>query len=224
MADNAQPIPQHPDVPQDDLDLNLSGSSMRFLSGDDPDLSLDQLFDAIVDEDSSSSSDASSAPIEERARFAAAQSRCANILIFGRKGLPNDVFIRGSSSAGPVVIDRSIIQSAAPQPVLAPTTGLEIVPWKLVKDAIALQLWPAIVQSRREAKAEPSITPSGPVILLEAPPRFEFHSEQERPSPSPARGRKNRAATGKKTLALPSAVSASNTSTPLAQNQPATQL
>lgn len=73
VADNAQVIPQHPAIPQDHLDLNLSGSSMRFLRGEGPNLSLDELFENISSDDSSSSSsDALSASVEEHARFAAA--------------------------------------------------------------------------------------------------------------------------------------------------------
>lgn len=156
MVDNAQPVPQHPYVPQDHLDLNMSGSSMHFLRGEGPDLSLDKEFQAITDEDSSSSSDASSTLVEERACFVAAQSRCANILIFGRKDMPRDVFIRGSSLANPIIIDKSVVQIVATQPV----TRMEIVPWKPVKDAIAMQLYPAVDHALRAAKkAKSSGTP-----------------------------------------------------------------
>jgi hypothetical protein len=62
----------------------IAGSSMRFLRGEGPELSLDHVTDNNVDNDSSSSSDASSELIEERARFGAARNRCANVLFFGR--------------------------------------------------------------------------------------------------------------------------------------------
>ena len=95
---------------------------MRFLRGDGPDIDLDQVSQNISDDDSSSSSDATSAAIEDRARFAAAQARCANILIFGRKSLPNDVFVRANNQSvirEPIIVDRSALQVAAPStPVL----------------------------------------------------------------------------------------------------------
>jgi len=204
-ANNGHQVPQHPGNPQDHVDLNLSGSSMRFLRGDGPDSSLDQVFDnAEADDGSSSSSDPTSSLLEDHARFDAAQSRCANILIFGRKGMPADVFTRGSSSANqpePVIIAREVLQpvlAAAPTP--APTS-LEIVPWKPVPQVLALQLWPAIVESRSAAEAQAT---SAPVILLGDVPRaehqgpkesgpsdFEFHATQIQPSPVTQRKRRN---------------------------------
>lgn len=73
-TDNCQHVPQHPGNPQDHVNLDHSGSSMRFHRGDGPDISLDQVFeDAAAEEDgSSSSSDATSATLEDHARFAAA--------------------------------------------------------------------------------------------------------------------------------------------------------
>lgn len=118
-ADNGQDVPHHPVNPHDCLDLELSGSSMRFLRGDGPEISLDQLIQAGADTDISSSSDASSELIQERARFEAVSSRCANILIFGRKGLPGDVFMRATNPVGrnsgalgtPIIIPAPIISA-----------------------------------------------------------------------------------------------------------------
>lgn len=110
------------------------------------------------------------------------------------------------------------MQSALLQPAPAAVTGMEIVPWKPVLDVIALQLWPAIVQSRRQAKSSPSVAPSGPVILLGPPPQFEFQSEQIRPSPSVTWGEKSKTVNEKKTLALPTTISESSASTPLVQS------
>lgn len=88
------------------------------------------MFENIVSDDSSSSSsDATSTLVEEHARLVAAQARCANILIFGRKGLPSDVFVRAADQRTirePIVIDRNVIQTAALPTV--PSTGMEIVP------------------------------------------------------------------------------------------------
>lgn len=124
---------QHPAVPQDHLDLELSGSSMRFLRGDGSDISLDHLLENISDDSSSSSSDATSVSMDDHARFAAAQSQCANILFFGRKGLPIDVFVRASTSEttvgqSPTVVDKSVLlgpNSSAPNATTATGTVLQ---------------------------------------------------------------------------------------------------
>lgn len=63
----------------------------------------------ISDEDMSSSSDANSSQIEDRARFIAAQSRCANLLIHNSNGLPSMNRIRVSAEERPIMIDRSAI-------------------------------------------------------------------------------------------------------------------
>ena len=95
---------------------------------------------------------------------------------------------------------------------------MKIVPWKPIRDVIALQLWPEIVQSRRIAKSSAKETPATPVIILggpfnSSPPSFEFQTGENRPSPSVARGQKN-----KSVVALPTLVSASSMSTPLTQS------
>lgn len=73
IANNDQPgvqqgiqIPQLPAVPQDLLNLDLSGSSMRFLRANGPNIAIDEVFQTDL-EDSSSSSDATSLPDIERA-------------------------------------------------------------------------------------------------------------------------------------------------------------
>jgi hypothetical protein len=115
---------------------------MRFLRGDGPDITLDQVLDNNAGDDSSSSSDATSELLEERAWFAAANSRCANVLIFGRKGLPSDTFVRATGlSDGQSSVARTItipaFEPAAPTVTESPAatvTGMEIVPWKAVLD------------------------------------------------------------------------------------------
>lgn len=178
-ADNVQQVPQHLGHPQDHLDLNLSGSSMRFLRGDGPDIWLERVFQEIAaQDDSSSSSDATSVPGEDRARFAAAQSRCANVLIFGRKGMPADVFTRASTSTAqpePITIDKERYQSALTVIPAPASTGLEIVPWKPVPHVIALQLLPAIIDSRRAAETQAR---SEPVIFLGDVPQKQQHDPE----------------------------------------------
>jgi precorrin isomerase len=119
--------------------------------------------------------------VEERARFAAAEAICANILVFGRKGMPSEVFTRGSGqlvNREPIIVDRNAVQAALTS-APAVTTGLEIVPWKPVRDVIALQLLSAIIESRREARISERIAPAATVIILECPndpsqPHFDF--------------------------------------------------
>jgi hypothetical protein len=116
---------------------------MRFLRGDGPDISLQVFDNATADDGSSSSSDATSSSLEDHDRFAAEQSRCANILIFGRKGMLTDVFTRGSSSANrpkPVIIAKEVLQLVLATTSASAPTNLEIVPWKPVPQVMALQL------------------------------------------------------------------------------------
>lgn len=87
---------------------------------------------------------------------------------------------------GGVPLDKDKEMANYPTPTAV--TGLEIVPWKPVLDVLALQLLPAIVESRRDVKARSSAAPAEPVILLGAPPHFEFQSEEKRPSPPVTQG------------------------------------
>ena len=229
-ADNGQVLHQHPQFPQDHLDLELSGSSMRFLRGDGTDISLDRVLEGIsVEDGSSSSSDASPTLVEDRARFAAAQKRCTNILIFNRKDMPDEVFHRASFSQandnmGPIVIDRAVLQPSlnlsSPTPAI---TGMEIVPWKPVLPALALQLWPSVVASRRAACAQPR---SSSVIILPDPrveqgpatsgsSGFEFQSEQMQPSPCGEAGM--RVYQRRRTAMLSLPVASSNTISPVVE-------
>ena len=68
---------------------------------------------------------------------------------------------------------------------------MEIVPWKPILDVMALQLWPLILESRRQVRIEENTTP---VILLgdvghqqspttSGPDDFEFQMGQMRPNP-----------------------------------------
>jgi hypothetical protein len=90
----------HPANPQDHLDLELSRSSMQFLRGEGPDISLNQALVNADSDGSSSSSDATSGMVEEQVRSTAIRTRSANILIFGRKNLPSDVFVRATTPSG----------------------------------------------------------------------------------------------------------------------------
>ena len=228
-ADNGQVLHQHPQFPQDHLDLELSGSSMRFLRGDGTDISLDRVLEGIsVEDGSSSSSDASPTLVEDRARFAAAQKRCTIILIFNRKYMPDEVFHRASFSQandnmGPIVIDRAVLQPSlnlsSPTPAI---TGMEIVTWKPVLPALALQLWPSVVASRRAACAQPRSS----VIILPDPrveqgpatsgsSGFEFQSEQMQPSPCGEAGMRVYQRRRIAMLSLP--VASSNTISPVVE-------
>lgn len=139
---------------------------MRFLRGDGPDIFLDQVMQNYSGDGSSSSSDATSELMEECARFEAARNRCANVLIFGRKDLPGDVFVRATATAitwsSPIIIPALTLSAPNAQSSSNAITGMEIVPWQLVRrDILALQLWPLIVDCHRTPTA-----PSGDVSVI----------------------------------------------------------
>jgi hypothetical protein len=171
------------------------------------------------------SKDASSALVEERARFDAARTHCANVLIFGRKGLPNDVSVTARDQLTirePIVVDRNDVQATLPV-VLATSSGLEIVSWKPVHDALALQLWPEIVQSWRQARTWAANVSAPLVIILggpsdSGPSQSAFQMGQNQPSPPSTKGHKHRRSAVKKKLSLPTVASASSSSTPLTQS------
>jgi hypothetical protein len=114
----------------------------------------------------------------------------------------------------PIYIDRNLIED----PVV---TGLEIVPWRPVKDALALQLWPYIVDARHHATAQQTPQASTQAIHPDhgehGPADFESQNESN-PSTSVTKVYKRRQTNQKKTLALPSTVSSENPSTPLVQD------
>lgn len=135
------------------------------------------------------------------------------------------MFVRASDQltiSEPIVVDRNIVQAALPV-VPAPSSGLEIVSWKPVRDALALQLWPEIVQSWRQARTRVANVSAPPVIILggpsdSGPSQFEFQMGQHQPSPPSTKGHKHRRSAVKKKLSLPTVVSASSPSTPLTQS------
>lgn len=233
-------VPQHPQVPQDTIDLSLSGSSMTFLRADGPDLPINEVVQ--LEDDSSSDSDASSVLNEDRARHLAIQSRCAKIGIFHRKSLP------GSSIAGPstiimqpICIDRALVQEQLPKP-----TGLEIVPWRPVPDAIALQILPEVIAARRKSVELPpppvliisengivhseindaAVSATAPVQsnvlegMMSGPVSSpEVQTEQIQPSPGIETGPKTATHRQKrKNMSLPVTVSNSDARTPLVQS------
>lgn len=196
VPDNAM-IPQHPAVPQDHIDLSLSGSSMCFLCGEGPDISLEDVLGInIIDDASSSAIEVRNSQMEDQACFAAAQSHCANLLIHNSNSLPGAAFTRATTDEGSIVINKEAIQSmlaALPHSAPLPSTGMEIVPWKPVPAAIA---WPDAIASRQVAKSQVQdysviILPDprdvqGPVDS--SPMDFEFQAEHMQPSPPTAVG------------------------------------
>lgn len=200
---NGVQVPQHPDVPQHLLDLDLSSSSMRFLRANGPDIKIHEVWQ--LSDDSSSSSDASSNMTEERARFIAARSHCAAISLFHRKNLP------GGSNNGPltvtmkpIFIDNTLLSdqnaSKKKEDSFKPT-GWEIVPWHLAPAVVLLQAFPYLIKARckamtmaKEATSMP-LPVSSPIIISEqgvvhgsglvdsGPVDFEIQMEDLRPSP-----------------------------------------
>jgi hypothetical protein len=212
---------------------------MTFLRADGPDLDIKEVFQ-LDDSDSSSSSDASSVPNEDRARFLAIQSQCATINTFHWKSLP------GSSQTGPstiISIDRALVQDQTVGPQIPAPIGLEIVPWHPVLDVIALQIWPEVVAAKCKPvkqnpsptlilakvgalsgihpgsaiETEQSSTMDGQVNGSQSGPEIQI--EQIRPSPAEERGQKATMTRQKrKTLSLPEIVSNSDARTPLVQS------
>lgn len=102
----------------------------------------------------------------------------------------------------PILIDRAVVQNqiAAPEAPYVPT-GLEILPWRPVLDALALQICPDIVEATQRPQHS-------------GPSEFEFQAEQTRLSPPVARGHKASVSGQKRNLSMPQVVSISNANTP----------
>lgn len=161
---------------------------------------------------------------QDRTRFIAAQSHCANIALFHRRGTPSGALPGAQPIAiRPILVDREV---RAPAPQAQAVTGREIVPWRPIPHVIALQLWPDIVEARRRAVRQKLATEVNVIQLSDAEQgpmlsglvAFEFQTESNRPSPPSARGQKNRRPSQKRTIALPSTTSSSNPSSPMVQD------
>jgi hypothetical protein len=191
-------------------------------------ISIDEIVQ--LSDDSSSSSDASSAPNEDSARFAAARSHCATISLFQRKSLPRTSQSGPSTIAmQPIFVDKTLMteqiavtgQNANTQS--SATTGLEIVPWGPILHVLALQAQPYVNATKRKA----SLQTSTPLIIGEdgvvhnpesSPKSFEFQTQQKRPSPTKVMGQNTGQVRQKrKNMALPEVVSNSDARTPLVQ-------
>jgi hypothetical protein len=165
-------------------------------------------------------SDAISIPNNERACFLAARSRCATITLFHRKSLPS-IFHAGPSTIAiqPILIDRTLVDEHGPAP-----TGLEIVLRRPVLDALALQIWPAVLAATNKTK---SVISSPPLIIEEdgvvlnmhsGPDNFQIQAEQMRPSPAEPDSQKGKMVRLKrKSMALPDVASVSDARTPLVE-------
>lgn len=117
-------------------------------------------------------------------------------------------------------MDRNALQ-AAPPSTNATSTGLELVPWKPMCDVLELQFLPAVIESGHMVNVSAKKANAAPVIILggpsnSSPSSFEFQMGENRPSPPKHRGQMSTMPASRKTLSLPSVVSASSPSTPLA--------
>jgi hypothetical protein len=103
-------------------------------------------------------------------------------------------------------------------------TGMDIVPWKPIPDVMALQLWPLIIESRRQARIAEQIAP---VILLgdvgrqlspttSSPEDFEFQMGQVQSSPPREVTQKKHRGRKSTSMALPA--SSSSSVTPLVES------
>lgn len=184
-----QQFPQHPIVPQDLIDVDSSGSTIQFLRAMGADIPIQMVFGpANSDDDSSSSSDASSQPndeLEKFLRFAAANNRSINQLVFDRRGLPDGFQLQGSvlplvyyapAFQRPIVIDANLLQ--APTALVqnydteTQPSGLEIVPWQPVGASIAMHVIADYIEHVRRL---PRIAVQEQVIQL---PGIEHVSDQ----------------------------------------------
>jgi hypothetical protein len=137
----------------------MSGSSLRFLRATGVDIDLEDVFNGIQSDSSSSSSSDASSPLDESlARFLATQSHCATISLFHRRDTPST-----SNSPAPLFrtfqIDRSLLET---QPQMkqashlveqhSTVTGLEIVPWQPCYPALLLDLLPDILNAAKRRR------------------------------------------------------------------------
>jgi hypothetical protein len=196
------------------------------------DISLEDLVqDLQSDSSSSSSSDASSGPDEDMARFMATHSHCATISLFHRRGIPSTAqpgaFPPRSENSfvfKPILIDFESMQDQVVQHEAAPSSGLEIVLWRPCLHAIALQLWPDMVEARscanrahhESALSVQDVSMEGSRSLIleggtqgpqsSGPSAFEFQMSHTQPGPSAARGRKKRVTRAANVVSLPMTV------------------
>jgi hypothetical protein len=137
----------------------MSGSSLRFLRATGVDIALEDVFNGIQSDSSSSSSSDASSPLDESlARFLATQSHCATISLFHRRDTPST-----SNSPAPLFrtfqIDRSLLETQ-PQMMQAShlveqhstVSGLEIVPWQPCYPALLLDLLPDILNAAKRRR------------------------------------------------------------------------
>jgi hypothetical protein len=171
QIDADEPQPLHPQQqinalqdPPDVMDLDLSGSSMQFLRANGPDIVLDDVFQALSNDNSSSSSLSDATSMNENMlRFLVAQNRCAELTIFHRRGLPSSTLstesptIRNTISFRPILIDREVATAVGPEQF---TPGLELVTWKPCFPTALLQLWPVITSILMRKRAAQSVVAS----------------------------------------------------------------
>jgi hypothetical protein len=119
---------------------------MRFLRVTGPHIALDDVFNDLASDDSSSSlsSDSTSAIDEDYARFLAAQSRCTTISIFHRRGIPRIEPAPLPPLAQTVVIDKDLLIPRTEEHPVSPT-GLELVPWKSCYPTLLLGYLPVVL-------------------------------------------------------------------------------
>jgi len=234
-----QEVPQHPQFPQDMIDIDHSGSSMRFLRANGPDIPLDWVLAPDSDEDSSSSSDATSLLLEQQLKQTAASNQCAQQLLYNVPAgfTLRGIFAPGASSSTrqadtlrplrlglPIVLQNSIGQEPqSREPELISThSGLETVPWQPTPAAVALEVYAQVadhLQRQQQAPAEPRINSESQQPSHQSPaqfgPEFEAVTSLNEPTPTAAEEPPNRPREGN--VRLPSVPSARNRSTPVTE-------
>jgi hypothetical protein len=196
----ADHIPQHPQVPQHLMDLDLSGSLMKFLRENGPDIQIEEVM--LPFDGSPSSSDATSIQIDEATVFNVVTSLCAKIILFHRNDLPGSDNVVSSPTTialKPILIDGTAPSKKNTNEASQHASSLQIVPWHPIPAVLLLLTLPKVLKARQNAlsgsarsKEEDSvliIDQQGVIQILgseddSGPTPFEFEVAEERPSPT----------------------------------------
>lgn len=218
------------------MDIDLSGLSMRFLRAAGPNIPIDMFYAVDSDDDSSSSSDATSLLMEQELKQKAANRTCAEHRLYNNNVVPTGFTLRGifavqEDSSGqrqqqvpilnlsrPIIIDRSALfeNHAATLNELYILNILELVPWKPVTQAIAIQVYAALVEhleieNQQKLSLQNFVTLSGPI--------FEFEAQQFQPGPEAALNMKKPTKPSKRSMGLPTTASVRNPASPVVDKQ-----
>ena len=167
-----QAVLQHTVLPQNLMDVEHSGSFMKFLRASGPVIPVDQVIE-LSDGDSSSSSDATSPLVDEEAlKFMVANKLCADQLFCSSNGLldgftmsvtyplllngPNAISVQLPVTASTIVLDKSIFSTQRSDEAFVPN-GFDLVPWRPVVHAVMLKVLAENLQRREVSTVIPTV-------------------------------------------------------------------